>query len=293
VLTHRQTKEATMTDLRNRMMQDLELAGYVPRTREVYINAIRNFAEYHRRSPAQLGQEHVRQWVQQLVGRGLGPQRLRQHFAALKFLYGKTLGRPEVAAFLSWPRDPEKLPVVLSPDEVRRVLEALRLSKYRVFFTTVYATGMRKKEACLLETGDIDAARGVIHVRHGKGKQGAKERFVMLSPVLLTLLREYWKLERPPAPWLFASQRGKSLNAEVASHALRRAVAEAGLDKKVGSHTLRHSFATHLFEKGTELRTIQILLGHSSIKSTTRYTRVSTETIAKTQSPLDTLPKTG
>lgn len=280
-----------MGQLRDRMMHDLELAGYVPKTRLIYLNAVRDFAAFFKRSPAELGADDVRAWVGRLMQEGgIGPQRIRQHMAALKFLYTKTLWKPEAVSFLSWPSDPQKLPTVLAADEVERLLAALERPKYRVFFTTVYATGLRVREACQLETRDIDAALGVIHVRHGKGQ---KERFVMLSPRLLAILRAYWSLERPPAPWLFASSTsGRCLNADMARKALKLAAAKAGVDKRVTPHVLRHSFATHLLEGGTDLRVIQVLLGHGSIKTTTRYARVSTELIGKTESPLERL-KTG
>ncbi len=281
-----------MGQLRDTMVHDLELAGYVPKTRLIYLNAIRDFAKHFRRSPAEMGGDDVRAWVGRLTKEmGIGPQRIRQHLAALKFLYTKTLWKPENVSFLSWPSDPQRLPVVLSADEIDKLLRALEQPLYRVFFTTVYATGLRLREACLLETRDLDAARGVIHVRHTNAK-GKKERFVMLSPRLLVILREYWALTRPPAPWLFASSTGRHLNADMARRALKLAAAKAGVEKKVTPHVLRHSFATHLLEGGTDLRVIQVLLGHGSIKTTTRYARVSTELLGKTTSPLERL-KTG
>ena len=279
-----------MTTLRNQMMQDLDLGGYAPKTKETYIASIRDFAKFHGRSPAELGQPEVRKWVEELGRRKLSTQRLRQHYAALRFVYSKTLGRPEVTAFLSWPSDPDKLPTVLSAGEVHRLLEALTTPRMRVFFTTVYAAGLRVGEACRLETRDIDASRGVIHVRKSKG---GKERLVMLSPRLYLVLREYWSLVRPPAPWLFAGRTGRHLSPEVARHALAGAATAAKLTKKITPHVLRHSFATHLLEEGTDLRVIQVLLGHSSIKTTTRYARVSAGLVAKAKSPLDYLPKTG
>ncbi len=193
-------------------------------------------------------------------------------------------------AFLSWPRDIEKLPVVLSEEQVHLLLDALEKPRFRVFFTTMYAAGLRISETRRVQTGDIDAARGVIHVRKGKG---GKERLVMLSPRLLVILRAYWKQVRPPAPWLFTGRTGRPIAAEVARKALARAAAAAKLDKKVTPHVLRHSFATHLLEAGTDLRVIQVLLGHGSIRATTRYTRVSAAVITKTKSPLERLPKTG
>lgn len=279
-----------MTKLRAQMMQDLELGGYSETTRGHYLRSIAQFAKFHGRSPDVLHQAEVRQWVRHLMGQGLSTQRLRQHFAALRFLYGKTLGRPAETAFLSWPQDVEKLPVVLSEQEVHRLLEALEKPRFRVFFTTMYAAGLRISETCRMQTGDIDAARGVIHVRKGKG---GKERLVMLSPRLLVILRAYWKLARPPAPWLFTGRTGRPIAAEVARNALARATAAAKLDKKVTPHVLRHSFATHLLEAGTDLRVIQVLLGHNDIRATTRYTRVSAAMITKTKSPLERLPKTG
>jgi site-specific recombinase XerD len=272
------------------MMQDLDLAGYAPGTQRKYVNAIRDFAEFHGRSPTLLGQEDVRQWVEHLTKSGkIGSQRLRLHFAALRFLYAKTLGHAEIVSFLSSPRDRERLPVVLSPDEVARVLDTVVLLKYRVFCATLYATGLRVTEACHLQTNDIHADRGVIHVREGKGR---KERLVNLSPLLLQLLRQYWKHERPPKPWLFISRAGGPLRAETVRDALAQAARRAGIEKRVTPHVLRHCYATHLIEEGAELRVIQVLLGHASIGSTSRYTRVSTRLIAKIKSPLDLLPKT-
>lgn len=282
-----------MTQLRNRMMQDLDLGGYSPVTKKTYIQCVAKFARFHGKSPDKLGQPEVRAWVEHLVGQRpkLSPQRLRQHFAALRFLYGKTLGRPEVTAFLSWPKDRDKLPVVLTEDQVHRLLGAFTSARMRVFFTTVYAAGLRIGEASRLETRDIDAERGVIIVRYGKG---GKERFVMLSPRLLVILRAYWKQDRPAAPWLFAGRTGNHLAPDVARQAFKRAVAAAKLGKrKVTPHVLRHSFATHLLEGGTDLRVIQVLLGHDSIRSTTRYARVSTAMVVKTKSPFERLKSTG
>jgi integrase/recombinase XerD len=170
---------------------------------------------------------------------------------------------------------------------VLRVLQGIELLKYRVFCALLYGTGLRINEACRLETTDIDAARGVIHVRQGKG---AKDRLVGLSESLLALLRRYWSHERPAAPLLFASRTGGRFNPNVVREALADAAKHAGIPKRVTPHTLRHCFATHLVEHGIELRVIQALLGHKSISSTTRYTRVSAGLIAKTKSPLDLLP---
>jgi site-specific recombinase XerD len=250
------------------------------------VSSIAALTRFAGRSPAELEQEDIRRWVGHLAQSGISQQRLNQHSAALRFFYTKTVYRPEVVSFVSSRSGPERLPMVLSAEEVEKVLKALQTLKYRVFFTTVYGTGLRVREACRLETRDIDAPRGVIHVRQGKGD---KDRLVMLSPRLLHILREYWRVERPPQPWLFASRRGGPLSDDTARHALRLATAAAGLGKHVTPHVLRHSFATHLLEHGTELRIIQVLLGHSQIRTTTRYARVATTMIARTASPLDKL----
>lgn len=275
-----------MNALEPRMTQDLELAGYAERTRLIYLHAVADFAAFGGRALASTNQADVRSWIAHLSTRKLSAQRMRQHFAALKFLYTKTLGRPEVTSFLSWPRDVPRLPVVLSAAEVERLLGAFREPKYRVFFTLIYATGLRLWEACRLETRDIDAERGIIHVRHGKGH---KERLVTLAPRLLRILRGYWKFVRPPSPWLFASARGTHMNPEVARTALKRAAAEAGFRTCVTPRVLRHCFATHSLESGTDLRVIQVLLGHRSIRTTARYTHVSAEMISKASSPIDRL----
>lgn len=277
-----------MTELRVEMMHDLQRAELKETTRNKYLASIERFAQFHGRSPANLDRADVRAWVTQLEGSGIGPSTLNGHFAALKFLYRKTLGRPEVVAFLSTPKMPKRLPVVISAEQVGRLLHELERPTFRVLFTTVYAAGLRISEACALETRDLDAAREVIHVRHGKGD---KERLVMLSPRLLTILRAYWRQERPPAPYLFTGRTGNPLRPETARNALRLASASAGLDRrKLTPHVLRHSFATHLLDGGTDLRVIQVLLGHAKIETTTRYVSVSTAAIRNTSSPLERLP---
>ena len=215
-----------MSVLRERMLQDLKLGGYAERTIDTYVASICAYAKFHRRSPDQLDQEGVRAGVAHLTQQRIGPQRLRQHFAALRFVYGKTLGQPQVVSFLSWPREPDRLPVVLGADEVDRLLVGLKKPKFRVLFTTIYATGLRISEACRLTVNDIDASRGVIHVRLGKGD---KERIVMLSPRLLAILRAYWRQERRAAPYLFTGKAGRPLNRDVARKAMRRASAGAGV----------------------------------------------------------------
>jgi integrase/recombinase XerD len=185
----RNWRKGPMTDLRRRMLQDMELKGLMEKTQDIYTECIFHLARFFRRSPELLTQEDLRGWVRHLMDRGLSSQRLRQHFAAMRLLYGKTLGRPQDVSFVSWPRDVQKLPDVLSADEVEKLLSALETPIYRVFCTLLYATGLRLGEALALEVRDIDKKRGVIIVRKGKGR---KERLVMLSPRLYAVLRSYW-----------------------------------------------------------------------------------------------------
>lgn len=279
-----------MNEYRRRMMRDLMLAGYAKVTQRRYLEAADHLVRFHWRCPSTMGQQEVRAWVDHLLEHGgVGPQRLRQHFAGLKFLFRKTLAKPEAVSFVSWPKDPPRLPTVLSVDEVLELLMAFTSSKYRVFYATMYGTGLRISEACRVKVSDIDAKRGVIRV---VGK-GGKERLVTLSERLLVILRGYWAAERPPKPWLFASKQGNHLCAKTARDALKRATAKAGIDKRITPHVLRHSFATHLLEGGTDIRIIQALLGHQSIKSTQRYVQVSAKLIASTRSPLDHLSSKG
>ena len=286
-ISPRQTKETTMGITRDRMMQDLEAAGYAEGTRVAYLSVAKDFIAFHWRPAEQMGQDEVRQYLGYVRNvRQVSAGRMKQCMAALKFLYGKTLGRTDVVSFICWPKQPSRLPTVLSIVEVLVLLEALQCLVYRVVATTMYATGMRVSEVCRMQTTDIDASRGVIRVL-GKGN---KERLVMMSPRLLAVLRAYWKAQRPTGPYLFTSADGKRLEPRAVRKALARATEQAGIAKRVTPHVLRHSFATHLLENGTDLRTIQVLLGHSSIKSTTIYTKVSATLIARTPSPLDRLP---
>ena len=205
----------------------------------------------------------------------------------MKFLFEKTLGRPTEVSFLSWPTQPRPLAPVLAPDQVSALLAALRSPKYRLIAMVMYGAGLRVSEACALEVGDIDAARSVIHVRHGKGNA---PRDVTLSPTLLAALREYWRQERPARPYLFV---GKGTDRPLAPDSVRKALkmarAEAGLKGTFTPHMLRHSFATHLLEAGTDIRVIQQLLGHKDLSTTAGYTRVAHALLAKTISPLDRL----
>jgi site-specific recombinase XerD len=205
---------------------------------------------------------------------------------ALRFFYGTTLGRTELPERIAYAREPRKLPLVLGADEVVRFLEAVPGLKSRTALTTAYAAGLRASEAVRLKVGDIDSSRMMIRVEEGKG---AKDRYAMLSPQLLTILRGYWRLARP-RQWLFPGRdESRPVDPQVLHAACRSACKAAGLAKRVTVHTLRHSFATHLLEAGTDIRIIQVLLGHSNLSTTARYTRVASTTIRNTASPLDRL----
>jgi integrase/recombinase XerD len=278
-----------MTELRKRMMEDLRLGGYSIRTVESYVAAVEAFAKHFRKSPALCGRDELRSWVLHMQDRGLSASSIRLHLSGLGFLYRRTLSRPEVMEGFPLPRVKRKVPIVISAEEVRALLDALDSPRMRMFFTLVYATGLRLREACVLETRDVHKDRGLLHVRHGKG---GRERFVPLSKRLYAMLRTYYTEVRPAPPWLFSGKNGKSLHPDVAIRAIVIARRVARIDKRVSAHSLRHAFATHLLEKGTDLRVIQVLLGHSSIQSTTVYTRVSSQIVSAVQSPLDTLPTT-
>jgi len=278
-----------MSQLRRQMIEDLTLANYAESTTTIYLGAIRVLAEHFGRSPAKLSREELREYVTGLRDRCRSASRFRQHLAAIKFLYGRTLGRPDDISFISFPSLRPKLPTVLSIDEVASVLKALERPTYHAVSATIYATGLRVAEVCQLETRDLDAPRSVIHVRRGKGR---KERLVPLSEELLALLRQHWRRERPEPPYLFAAPiaRGAARPSSIRK-ALRQAGRAAALTKRVTPHVLRHSFATHQLEAGTDVRVIQAMLGHSSVQSTTRYTHVSVAQLRKAKSLLDGLPR--
>lgn len=275
-----------MTELRTRMIRDLRSARRAEATITKYVGNIAQFARFHGRCPSVLTHDDVRRWADHLEQLDLSWQTLNGHYAALRFLYCKTLGKPQVVSFLVSRRSIQRLPLVLAPAQVGHLLQQFTELRYRTLFTTMYGAGLRIGEACLLETSDIKAEQGVIHVRHGKG---GKERNVMLSPWLLRALRDYWRTERPARPYLFTNRHGRPTDRSQAAKTFALGVARAGLDPKVTPHVLRHSFATHLLDQGTDIRVIQVLLGHASVSSTTHYARVSTRLIRDAVSPLDHL----
>ena len=277
-----------MGQLRDRMTEDLKLRRYSRSTCRKYLCCVRGFVAYHRRPAEEMGLEEVRTFLLHLSEeRKVRPATQHQYVAALRFLYGTTLGRPELATAIPWPKVPHTLPDILSGTEVEALLEAIGSVKYRAIVLTAYGAGLRISEVCTLHVADIDSKRRLIHVRGGKRE---KDRYVMLSTRVLLALRTYWRVERPTGPELFPGRfRGSSISAPAVTHALQRATTLCKLTKRVTPHVLRHSFATHLLELGTDIRIIQALLGHGSILSTVRYTRVSQALIGRTESPADLL----
>jgi site-specific recombinase XerD len=274
------------------MLDELERRNYSQTTRRAYLRAVADFARYFHRSPDELGLEHVRDYQVYLFRvRKLKPNSVAVRVAALRFLFVVVLHRPWTVADMPYPKRPDTLPTVLSQEEVARMIDAAGSPLDRVVLMTLYATGLRRLELTHLKIADIDTQRMVIHVRGGKGR---KDRDVMLSPRLLEALRQYFRsLKRKPRVWLFPAtwraENERPMSDKVVWHSCKRAARRAGIDKPVHPHTLRHSFATHLLEAGTDLRTIQLLLGHSDLKATTVYLHLSHRHLQATSCPLDGL----
>jgi site-specific recombinase XerD len=268
------------------MIEDMTIRNLAPATQQSYVQAVAKFSRYFGKSPDQLGLEDIRNYQVHLASRSVAWASLNLTVCALRFFYGVTLGRAEMPELIAYARAPRKLPVVLSGEEVVRFLEAVPGLKSRVALTTAYATGLRLSEIVALKVGAIDSQRMLIRVENGKG---GKDRYAMLSVQLLGILRSYWRCTRPRG-WLFPGRRPeRPINPKVLAAACQAACEAAGLSKHVTVHTLRHSFATHLLENGTDLRIIQVLLGHSHLSTTALYTQVGTSTIGNTVSPLDRL----
>lgn len=275
-----------ISPLRRRMIDDMTIRNLSPATQRSYLHAVAKFSRYFGRSPDRLGLEDVRAFQVHLVSSGLSWPALNQTVCALRFFFGVTLGHAAIPERIAYARTPAKLPTILNGDEIVRFLEAVPSLRTRTALTTAYAAGLRASEAVHLKVRDIDGERGVIRVEHGKG---GKDRNVMLSAQLLNILRVYWRLARPQI-WLFPGRdETKPIDVQVLYSACRSACAAAGIDKRVTVHTLRHSFATHLLESGTDIRIIQVLLGHNNLSTTARYTKVSNTLIRSTTSPLDRL----
>jgi site-specific recombinase XerD len=271
----------------DRMQADMKLRGLSAETQRMYLANASAFVRFCKRSPTELGAEDVRAFLIHIEQSGVSASRRNGYRSALKFLYERTLKLPAVVADTVPAKIPMRLPSVLSGTEMEAILTNIPNPKYRAILFVMYAAGLRVNEACSLQVKDIDSKRRLIHVRLGKGN---KDRYVMLSERLLVALRQYWVLNRPEGPYLFpGAVAGRPVRTATVAQAVTRATREAGIAKQVTPHVLRHSFATHLLETGTDVRVIQVLLGHASIRTTARYTRVSARHIGQVESPLDML----
>ena len=281
-----------MTPLRQRMLDDLRRRNYSPDTIRGYIRAVQQFAEYFSRSPEQMGAEELHRYQLYLLHeRKLALGTVENCISALRFLYKKTLKRRDLAFDdLPFPKQPRTLPTVLSQDEVTRLIEAAPNRMHRMLLMVLYATGMRRTEASHLKVSDIDSQRMVIHIQRGKG---LRDRDVPLTPKLLEALRDYWRWKKPRL-YLFPSRMSapdveQPISDKTVWNVCRTAATRAGIEKKLGPHTLRHCFATHLLEGGADLRTIQLLMGHERLEDTTIYLHLSQRHLHAAINPLDQL----
>ena len=276
-----------MSALRQRMIDDLRVRNYAPSTIRAYVGSVSRFAQYFGKCPSRLGPEHIRQYLVHLVVElGVGFSVFKSGVSALRFLYRTTLQVSWDLRRIPYPRQEKRLPLVLSLDEARAFLGAIKLPKHRAIFSTIYAAGLRLSEATGLLVTDVDSKRMVLRIRQGKGK---KDRYALLPASLLDLLRSYWREERP-SPYLFPGQDGRRpLRPESVRKFADRTTLKAGLTKRVSPHMLRHSFATHLLESGVDLESIRVLMGHKSLRTTQIYLHVATRALQNTTSPLDLL----
>jgi site-specific recombinase XerD len=285
-----------MTHLRKMMLEELERRNYAQTTTHLYIQTIEDFARYFKRSPDQLGPEHIREYQAYLFReRKLAAPTVAQRLAALRFFFTQTIKKAWSVAETPYPKRTRPLPSILSPEEVAHLIDSARTRFHRMVLMTLYGTGARRAELARLQIPDIDSRRRVIHIRGGKGRQ---DRDVMLSPTLLEALRDYWRgLKRKPTCWLFPGGRWHTakhpITPKAVYYACQKAAQHAGLQNRVHPHTLRHCFATHLLENGPDLRTIQLLLGHRDLKETTVYLHLSQRHLHATASPLDSLSLKG
>jgi integrase/recombinase XerD len=266
-----------ISPLRRRMIEDMTVRNFVAKTQTDYIRRIKNFAIYLGRSPDTATREDVRRYLLHLASSGMGAGTVNGTGSALRFLFDITLDRPDIVRNLPVAREPRKAPVILSPEEVARMLEAAPGVKYKAALSVAYGAGLRVSEVVALKVGDIDSARMMIRIEQGKRR---KDRYAMLSPRLLDLLRDWWLACRSRG-WLFPGRDPLQ--------PINTAAQVAGIEKHVSPHTLRHSFATHLLEQNVDVRVIQVLLGHTKLDTTARYTQVATNTIRNVTSPLDHL----
>jgi integrase/recombinase XerD len=274
-----------MTELRTRMIRDMTLRGFSPRTHKSYIAAVVGLARYHHRAPDQLTNEEVQAYLFYLIhDRKRAWSSCNLAASAFRFLYHVTLGHDRADFHVPAPRQPQKLPEILSREEVWRLINAAALPKHRLLLATTYAAGLRVSEVVALKIADIDVERLTIRVEHGKG---GKDRYVPLADRLLVELRRYWQTF-PPAHWLFPNRQGtRPIDITIAQKIYMMTKLRAGIRKQGGIHALRHAYATHLLEAGTDLHTVQRLLGHGQLSTTMRYFHLSQRHVLSTRSPLD------
>jgi integrase/recombinase XerD len=279
-------KPKPISPLRQRMIDDMTARRFKEKVQKDYVRHVRNFAAFLGRSPDTATSEDLRRFQLHLAQQQIGAPTINSAIAALRFFFTVTLEKPDLVRPLRIVNEPRKAPVVLSQEEVARLLQAAPSLKYKAALSVAYGAGLRVSEVANLKVSDIDSGRMMLRVEQGKGQ---RDRDVMLSPQLLQLLREWWKAARPPV-WLFPGQN--PIN-PVTPRQLNRAVTAAkdlaGIAKRVSPHTLRHSFATHLLEQGVDIRVIQVLLGHAKLETTALYTRVAVNTVRDIKSPLDQL----
>jgi len=281
--------DQAMSPLRRRMIEDMTIRKLAPKTQHDYLQKVKKFAAYLGRSPDAANPEDVRRYQLHLSASGVGVPTINQTISTLRFFFKVTLGRPDLVERATFVREPRKLPVVLSPEEVARLLDAAPGLKYKAALSVAYGAGLRVSEVVALKVGDIDSTRMVIRIEQGKGR---KDRYVMLSPQLLELLRAWWRAARPQG-WLFPGRDPiQPMTTRQLNRACHAAAHLAEIGKPVSMHTLRHSFATHLLEQNIDIRVIQVLLGHAKLDTTALYTRVATKTIRQVMSPLDRITLT-
>jgi site-specific recombinase XerD len=281
-------KEEKTTPLRQRMIEDMRIRGMAEKTQAAHIRAVKDFAVFLKRSPDTATPEELRAYQLHMTNAGMTATTFNVRIVSLRFFFGMTCGRDEMKRYMQFRRAPRKLPAVLSVEEVGDILAAAPGPglKYRAALGISYGAGLRAAEVCHLRVQDIDSDRMIIHVEEGKG---GRDRMAMLSPGLLDLLRDYWREARPDG-WLFPGlPRVNPISPRQLNRAFASAKHMAGVTRSAPLHTLRHSFATHLLEAGTDVRVIQVLLGHTKLTTTARYTHVATKTIQNTVSPFERL----
>jgi site-specific recombinase XerD len=285
--------DKAISPLRRRMIEDMEVRGFTACTQRGYLAAVRNFTAFLGRSPDRADQEDLRRFQHHMRSSGASAANMNLAVSALRFFFGVTLGRGDAEVAMTTVRLPQRLPVILSPEEVARLLDHAPGLKARAALSLAYGAGLRASEVVSLKVTDIDSARQVIRVEQGKGR---KDRYAMLSDDVLNLLRDWWRAGREkgvmlPGGWLFPGQNPVNhLTARQLSRIFQGAKEAAGIDKRVSLHTLRHCFATHLLEQKVDIRVIQVLLGHAKLNTTAHYSRVDSSTLKAVKSPLELLP---